>query len=183
MSGRSTTRRRMLAYGGALLAGGVVGCLDEGEPDHELGNPEPYVRVQLRDDETGRLDPSVVHLLDGGMIEWDVESGVHDVTAYHPMTYGTQQRIPDGAEPWASDRLTEGDDSFEHVFETQGVYDYVCTNHEGVGMNGSIVVGWPEPEDEPGLEPPAETYPDAAVRALESHNERIQDMLEEEHEG
>lgn len=182
MSRRSATRRGVLAYGGVLLGGSFAGCLGGEDPDHGLGDPEPYVEVRTGSDGAERFAPSVVHLVEGGMVEWVVDDGVHDVTTYHPATHGTQRRIPDDADPWASDTLSGEGDTFEHVFETEGVYDYACTRHEGEGMAGSIVVGWPEPEDQPGLEPPSGAYPDAAIRALEDLNEEVRGFLEAEHE-
>jgi plastocyanin len=182
MRGRSATRRRTLTYGGVYLTGGLVGCLGGEDPDHGLGNPEPYVDIRLGSDGAERFIPSIVHLVEGGMVEWVVDGGVHDVTAYHPATRGPQRRIPDGADLWASDTLSGEGATFDHVFETEGVYDYACTRHEGEGMVGSVVVGWPEPEGQPGLEPPAGAYPETAVGALESLNDEVRDFLEAEHE-
>ncbi|RQG94358.1 cupredoxin domain-containing protein [Natrarchaeobius chitinivorans] len=190
MGRRRTSRRRVVATGGALLstggtvlASGLAGCLEEvpGDDDPQLGDPEPSVEVELTtaaDDE--RIDPPVVHLVDGGTVEWVVGDGRHDTTAYHPATHGDQLRIPDAAEPWASGALDDGD-SVDRTFDDEGVYDYVCTRHEPEGMVGTIVVGWPDPDEQPALEAPSETYPPAAVEQLERLNERVREFLEEAH--
>ncbi|ELY58763.1 halocyanin-like protein (copper-containing protein) 2 [Natronolimnohabitans innermongolicus JCM 12255] len=185
VSGRST-RRRLLKLSGVTLVSGVAGCLrgEVGAGDPDLGDPKPYVEVTFssgRDDE--HADPAVAHLVDGGTVEWVADGGKreHAVAAYHPSTHGDQRRIPDGTEPWESADLTDGE-SFDRVFDEEGVFDYVCRPHEADGAVGSIVVGWPEPDEEPGLEPPSDSYPAAAAEAIERRNERVRDVLEEVHE-
>ncbi|SDQ25875.1 cupredoxin domain-containing protein [Natronobacterium texcoconense] len=184
MGGQRVRRRRILAASSGFLAGAVAGCLDPpaGEDDPELGDPEPYVEVELSGiPGDPHLDPPVVHLVDGGILEWVVESGSHDVTAYHPATYRNQQRIPEDADPWTSAELIGEEASFDHQFDGEGVYDYACTTHEDEGAVGSIVVGWPDPDDQPGLSPPSGEYPDAAIEELERYNERVRKFLEEAH--
>ncbi|RQG98801.1 plastocyanin/azurin family copper-binding protein [Natrarchaeobius oligotrophus] len=190
MGRRRRSRRELLsagstlfAAGSTLLASGFAGCLEEspGADDPQLGDPEPFVEIELTTAPNGeRVDPSAVHLVDGGTIEWVGGDGRHDTTAYHPATHGDQRRIPDAAEPWASDVLDDGD-SFDRTFDDEGVYDYVCTRHEAVGMVGTIVVGWPDPDDQPALESPSESYPPAAVEELERLNDRVRAFLEDAH--
>ncbi|WP_255170335.1 cupredoxin domain-containing protein [Natrononativus amylolyticus] len=184
MNERRKTRRRLLVASGTLLTTGLAGCIgeDPGADDPYLGDPEPYVEVRLEGPGTdASVDPPVVHLVDGGTVEWVADGETHDATAYHPDTHGDQQRIPDGADPWESGPLSS-EDSFDLVLDVEGVYDYVCTRHEGDGMVGSIVVGWPDPNEALALEPPDDDRPEAAIAALEERNERVRSMLEEEHD-
>lgn len=146
---------------------------------HELGAPVSEIAVEMvQNDEGEHFVPHVVHVEPGGTVEWVLETGSHDTVAYHPDTHSTHQRIPDGAEPWESDRLSEEGDTFERTFDIEGVYDYVCTPHEGTGMIGSIIVGWPDPDEQPGLEAPSDDHPDAAAEQLERSNEQIREVLE-----
>jgi plastocyanin len=85
--------------------------------------------------------PAVVWLEPGGTVTWNIENGAHSVTAYHPQ-YDKQMRIPQSAEPFDSGTLSDGD-TYEHTFEAEGVYNYYCRPHEGLGMVGLVVVGGP----------------------------------------
>ena len=179
----SVSRRRVLAATGAPLAIGFGGCLDEspGEDDPELGDPEPFVEIELAGGETeARIDPPVVHLVDGGTIEWVVDDGAHDTTAYHPATHGGQRRIPDESQPWTSGLLT-ANEGFDRTFDVEGVFDYVCTRHEEWGMVGTLVVGWPDPDGQPGLQPADDVAPDAAVDTIDRLNGRVREFLEDAH--
>ena len=186
MTDRSTTRRRLLACGSGVVAVGLGGCLGRRDEPPALGEPEPYAEVRAGGDDTGRdsggthFDRPVVHLVGGGTVSWTAEGGAHDVTAYHPATTGSRPRIPETASPWTSGRLEAGE-SYYRQFETEGVYDYACVRREAAGMVGSVVVGWPEPDDQPGLSPPRGDRPAAAIRALERHNDRVRTVLREAH--
>ncbi|WP_293027373.1 halocyanin [Natronococcus sp.] len=182
MSGPQSSRRRLLTAVGTLSATGLAGCVDDelGTDDPLLGDPEAHLEVELIDGTDGpRIDPPIAHLVDGGTVEWATESGAHDTTAYHPATHGNQRRIPDDTEPWASEVTPSS--PFDRIFEGEGVYDYSCTAHEDRGMAGTVLVGLPAPEEQPGLEHPSEEFPDAASEALEEQNERVRDILADAH--
>lgn len=180
-------RRRVLSSGASLTAAvgtGLAGCLEgsAGSNDPHLGEPAPFVDVELSSaSNEAHVQPPVAHLVDGGTVEWTAVDGSHDVTAYHPSTHGSQARLPEETAPWTSEPMTAGE-SFDRVFDVEGVYDYVCRPHESQGAVGGVVVGWPDPEGEPALEPPAETFPPTAVDALERRNDRVRAVLEEVHE-
>lgn len=73
----------------------------------------------------------------------------HSSTAYEKGNgSATVTRIPGGAEAWDSGILNEQGATYEHTFETNGIYDYFCTPHKSLGMVARIVVG------EPGGGPP-----------------------------
>ncbi|MFC4437839.1 MULTISPECIES: cupredoxin domain-containing protein [Natrialbaceae] len=151
------------------------------DTDHELGQPQSEIEIEMTVNDSGEhFLPHVVHVEPGGTVEWVLESGSHDTVAYHPDTHGSQQRIPDDADPWESELLADGGETFERTFEVDGVYDYVCTPHEETGMVGTIVVGWPDPAEQPGLEPPADNLPDTAIEQLERYNEQVREFLENE---
>lgn len=149
------------------------------DTDHEVGTPVAEITVEMTTNDEGKhFIPHVVHVEPGGTVEWVLKRGSHDTTAYHPDVYNGQQRIPDAAEPWASDHLSDEGATFTRTFDLEGVYDYVCAPHEGDGMVGTVIVGWPDPEGQPGLEPPADDRPDAAVEQLERSNEQVREVLE-----
>lgn len=147
------------------------------ESAHELGHPKAHVRVEMVSEDGHHFRPHVVHVQRGGTVEWVRESSAHDTRAYHPESHGDQQRIPDDTEPWASELLSEEGDTFEHTFESEGVYDYLCRPHEEMGMIGSVLVGWPDPDTQPGLEPPSEGFSEVVSDALDRYNEQVWDAL------
>jgi hypothetical protein len=55
-------------------------------------------------------------------------------------------------------------ETFEHTFETEGVYNYYCTPHEALGTVGLVVVGGPQ--GGPGTEPPEEVLQSRVANAL-----------------
>ncbi|WP_440766177.1 hypothetical protein [Natronorubrum sp. DTA7] len=63
----------------------------------------------------------------------------------------------------------------------EGVYDYVSAPYESAGAVGNVV-GWPNPDEEPGLDSPFESYPNATRDALERRNDRVRDLLGDVHE-
>ena len=161
------------------LAGCLDGLVSDGPdpsdaPSGKLGNPASATEVDVTTRPMPAFEPEIVHVDPGATVTWTVVDGRHDVTAYHPDTYG-HRRIPEGAEPWASQLLTPGQ-TFTHTFEAEGVYDYVdtrtvCTTHEVVGAIGRVVVGWPDLTGEPALADPPADVPSMAARKLESFNE------------
>lgn len=121
------------------------------------------------------FEPHIVHIAVGGTVTWVTQTGRHGVAAYHPDN-NRQRRIPNEASSWSSGPLTSGE-SFSQTFTVEGVYDYYCPPHEGVGMIGSIVVGNPAVEDQPGLTPPANLPTSKASTKLEELNKRTRTAL------
>lgn len=180
----STTRRRVLKTSGAILVSTLAGCQsisgssttdDSGLPDH--------VEVTMTSIPRIKFDPDFVHIAVGGTVVWKLESGSHDTTAYHPDTK-PPLRMPRDAEPWASPVLSTVGETFEWTFEKPGVYDYVdteavCTRHASVGTMGRVIVGWPDPEGQPGLAPPQEDLPRLIKGKIETFNPRTRELLAE----
>jgi len=108
------------------------------------------------------FSPAVVWVEPGATVEWTIESGAHSATAYHPDN-DKSLRIPEDASPFDSGVLESGA-SFEHTFETEGVHDYYCTPHEGLGMVGLAVVGGVG--DGPGTADPSGVESGAAADSL-----------------
>lgn len=129
------------------------------------------VRMMSTQDGQYHFEPHVLRLEPGDTVRWKLESGAHTTTAYHPANGDRPRRIPEGAEPWNSDFLTEDGATFERTFTVEGVYDYFCIPHEGYGMIGTLVVG--EPGAGPGLSQPSTTLPQAAQRKLRDLNEVV----------
>jgi plastocyanin len=80
----------------------------------------------------------------GEAITWVNENGGHSATAYVAENPQSEvRRIPDEAEGWDSQVLTEEGAEFTHTFEVEGTYDYYCLPHKSLGMIARIVVGRP----------------------------------------
>jgi plastocyanin len=85
------------------------------------------------------FSPAVVWVEPGATVSWSVEAGSHSATAYHSDN-DKPHRVPEGSSTFDSGVLGAGG-SFEHTFETEGVYNYYCTPHESLGMVGLVIVG------------------------------------------
>ncbi|MFB6151739.1 MAG: plastocyanin/azurin family copper-binding protein [Haloarculaceae archaeon] len=205
------TRRSVLRAGGALLIAGVAGCSTRatdsgsgptdsgsgptdtehddgghhGDDGHDHGSDldgpvaETTVTVQSRED-GHHFSPHVVWVETGGSVTWELKSGTHTATAYAPAN-DKPRRIPDGADAFDSGVLGEVGETFEHTFQTEGVYDYYCRPHESSGMIGTVVVGKPDPNDQPGLTDPSPELPGDAPAKIRTLNERVTGLLEQAH--
>jgi halocyanin-like protein len=75
--------------------------------------------------------PAAVHVDKGATVQWEWtgEGGGHNVKSADsgPLDSG-------GA-------MSSAGVNYEHTFESDGIYNYVCVPHEGLGMKGSVVVG------------------------------------------
>jgi nitrite reductase (NO-forming) len=77
----------------------------------------------------------------GERVVWKNGSAVtHNVIADPAKAlYRVDVKLPSRVKPFGSEYLQPGQ-SFSHVFETPGIYRYVCTLHEASGMKGIIIV-------------------------------------------
>ena len=152
----------------------------EGE-GHGADGPVGHSEVAMESTDDGEhFHPHVAWVEVGGTVTFVNESGAHTATAYHPDN-GKQLRMPEDAEPFDSGILTEAGATFEHTFEVEGVYDIYCAPHETLGMIGSVVVGRPDPHEQPGLAEPAAEMPERVREKLASLNEQVDTMLGHEH--
>lgn len=154
---------------------------DGGHGDHDHGEnqytePQPTAEVKMVTEDGYHFDPHLVWIEEGGTVTWHNESGAHNTVAYHADN-SKPQRIPEGAESWNSPL---GED-YTHTFEEEGVYDYFCSPHEPMGMVGTVIVGHPDPHDQPGLEAPQDELYSEARAELEKLNEQVNDTLGHHH--
>jgi len=198
------TRRRLLAASGASLALGLAGCAgdlaDESgdrtadaaenadstaaesadvEPGH-LGNPAGRVTVVARSIPEPELEPGLVHIEPGGVLEWEGEGIRNATTAYHPETH-PPLRIPEGADPWNSGVIRSGD-TFAVTLDEPGIYDYadtttLCGTHEAYGVVGRIVVGWPDLDGQQAIQADLDELPSRAPIVMDEYNERCREVL------
>ena len=100
------------------------------------GDPASAVTVEPSSRPAPTIEPAIVHIEPGGIVEW-VGTGIRNtVSAYHPETHGPL-RMPDAAALWVSKMLYE-EQTYAVTIETEGVYDYadtvvLCGTHESFG--------------------------------------------------
>jgi plastocyanin len=120
------------------------------------------VRAAVLDSDQGAgkfvFTPAVVFVEQGATVTFEVEGAAHSMTAYAEGN-DRPQRVPTDAPAWDSG-LKEGGTTWERTFETEGVHNYFCQPHEGLGMVGAVVVG--SVGDGPGTTSPSELSGTAA---------------------
>jgi len=78
------------------------------------------------------FDPEELRIERGETVSWVWESDNHLITP--------REKPPESS--WQGNgELEDTGYVHEHTFDVEGVYEYVCVPHEGVGMEGVIVVG------------------------------------------
>ncbi|MFC7021417.1 MULTISPECIES: halocyanin domain-containing protein [Haloarcula] len=105
------------------------------------------------------FDPPAVHVDNGATVkfEWTGEGGGHNV-------------VSDGDGPLDSgDPVSNAGVNYEHTFEEDGIYPYVCIPHEGLGMKAAIVVGEDYPTQTVGGGGPVEVDPHKAGVPIQPH--------------
>ncbi|WP_254547288.1 plastocyanin/azurin family copper-binding protein [Halomarina pelagica] len=156
-------RRQLLKTAGILATGGITslaGCSSSGNGDEGGGEP-----TTTETQETGGsggskvgsntvmmvtegseyyFDPIGLFVESGDTVTFEIKSGSHSATAYKKGNGpASVTRIPEGADAFNSEILSEQGATYEHTFETTGTYDYFCIPHKTLGMVGRIVVGDP----------------------------------------
>ncbi|MEF8814822.1 MAG: plastocyanin/azurin family copper-binding protein [Halovenus sp.] len=150
---------------------------DEGIPDGPSHTAEVVLETAGQEH---HFKPHVVWIEAGGTVTWRLESGSHDAAAYHPDN-DRPLRMPEEADPWSTELLSEEGRTAEHTFETEGVYDYYCTPHESVGMVGTVIVGEPDPHEQPALEEPQSSLPEGARTELKDLADNVNEALGHAH--
>lgn len=200
MHDNERTRRRFLTGAGVAVALGFAGCTgssNQGDGDEDdssgdghsdahgasLDGQSASATVTMTTNDGGEhFEPHIVWVEPGGSVTWELDSGSHTTTAYAEET-DKPQRIPDEASAWDSGTVSEEGATFEHTFETPGVYDYLCLPHETTGMIGTVIVGDPDTESQPGLQSPQEELPDEAAKKIESLNQQVTEALDGSGDG
>jgi copper-containing nitrite reductase len=87
------------------------------------------------------FEPVQVQITAGQQVTWkNTSSVVHNVVADPAQALvAADVRLPRGAKPFASSLLQSGQ-TFARRFDLPGIYQYVCTLHEGNGMKGVVIV-------------------------------------------
>ncbi len=133
------TRRSLLVGSGGVLSASLLPLVGRAEA------PAKTIEIHMKSDRAGGMvgfDPVGVFLQPGQTVRWICDANVHTTTAYSPKNDNHSLRIPENAEPWASDYLLPGQ-TFELKFTVEGIYDYFCVPHEMAGMVGRLIVGSP----------------------------------------
>lgn len=146
----SIDRRQFLrASGGAMAAVGVTGVASQtalaqsGSLDDWFDGVENYegvidqtgqseVRVQVGTEANGGafgFGPAAIRVDPGTTVVWEWTGA------------GSVHNVADEDGNFESELTDEEGATFEHTFETEGVYRYACTPHKAMGMKGAVVVG------------------------------------------
>ena len=150
-------RREMLRTTAIVATGGITGlagCSSTGNGDGGNqptptdtqgtvgGSGDSNTVLMITEESEYYFDPIGLFIEPGETVTFEIQSGSHSATAYKEGTSSASvTRIPDGAETFNSEILSEQGATYDHTFETSGTYDYFCIPHKSVGMVGRIVVG------------------------------------------
>lgn len=137
---------------------------------------EATVEMTMLSEDEPVFAPDVAWVERGGSVTWkNVDEEAHTTTAYASAN-DKPQRVPDGTSAWDSDML-ETDDTFTKTFDTEGVYEYYCVPHEGLGMVGAVIVGHPDLSSQPAMDSLQDNIPQQARDRLSDLQERIRAHL------
>jgi len=103
--------------------------------------------------------PAAVHVDNGATVEfeWTGEGGGHNVVSQGdgPLDSGNS--------------VANAGVNYEHTFDSDGVYNYYCSPHQGLNMKGSVVVGTDYPTQSLGGGGPVEVDPHYAGVPIQPH--------------
>lgn len=149
--------------------------------DEGVTPPSEVATARMTTTDAGHhFEPHVTWVHPAGTVTFVNESGAHTATAYHSDN-DKPLLMPAGAASFDSGLLTEGGAAFEHTFDTPGVYHFYCEPHEAMGMLGSVIVGEPDPHDQPALGEVPSSLPETAQEKLEHLNEKCNEALGHSH--
>ncbi|MDS0221393.1 halocyanin domain-containing protein [Haloarcula sp. S1AR25-5A] len=103
--------------------------------------------------------PPAIHVDNGATVQWEWtgNGGGHNV-------------VSDGDGPLDSGSTTSSAGvNYEHTFEEDGIYPYLCVPHEGLNMKGAVVVGEEYPTQTIGGGGPVEVDPHYAGVPIQPH--------------
>jgi len=165
-------RRQLLQTIGIVATGGMTGLAgcssgngtDSGEstPTGSDDSASDSNTVQMiTEGSEYYFDPVGLYVEAGETVTFENQSGSHSATAYsEDVSSASVNRIPEDAEAFNSEILSEQGATYEYTFEATGTYDYFCLPHKSLGMVGRIVVGEPGGPAE-GSMPPDGTVPES----------------------
>ena len=132
----------------------VYGASYEASESVPSGVVDQVVQLHLHFEPPGPpeffFDPVGVHLEAGEVIDFEVHSGLHTVTALHPKfdepgAFEFPDRVP--TENGFTSAVMNTGDSWLYRFSTPGVYDIMCLPHYDFGMVVRVVVTGRNPND------------------------------------
>ncbi len=127
------TRRRFLRTGAGAAAAGVAATGTAAA--QEDGGPTV---VTVGPGGSNVFEPETAYVKPGGTVRWVWDSSGHNVVA---------ESTPSGSDWSGHEPLEDAGFEYEHTFETEGTYEYVCTPHAALGMEGVIEVTENPPEN------------------------------------
>ena len=131
----SSMRGDVSVSGGSTATATATSTATETQTQTEASGGETHeVSMVTTDGGDYYFDPIGLHVQPGDTISWTIESGSHNTVSY-------DERIPEDAETWNTDIISQG--SHELTFDVEGTYDYYCMPHQTLGMVGRFVVGEP----------------------------------------
>jgi|AntDeeMetagen134_2_1112570.scaffolds.fasta_scaffold00762_5 plastocyanin len=166
--------------------GGQEGGDDHDDSHDQVSEPQAAAEVAVN---TARNEGSAEYHFDphsawvevGGTVTWVLESGTHTATAYHP---GNDQPrlVPEGTESWDSGTMSEEGETFEHTFDTEGVYHYLCVPHEQFGMLATVIVGNPDLSNQTALQTMPENKSEEVRGKIEELNSLVREIVGDDHD-
>ncbi len=133
MTERSTIDRRtyLKAAAGVTTAGVLAGCTDNAEePADDPAVDDGVTTVLVGPEGQNIFEPEELTIDAGTTVQWVWESDTHNLA----LVEG-----PDGG--WEGyDEIEDDGFEYEHTFEVEGTYEYVCEPHEALDMFGTIIV-------------------------------------------
>jgi len=122
-------------YGGWFTSNAPGGAVDNYDGTTVDRTGQDTVTVEVGADGNGgtfAFAPAAVRVSPGTTVVFEWTSNTHNVLV---------EEQPDGAGWEGHQPIEDQGFSFEHVFDTEGVYKYYCEPHLSLGMKGAIVVG------------------------------------------
>lgn len=97
--------------------------------------------VVTMDPAGSKFTPDVITVRRGDTVEWENTTSVLHSVTFDPAKSKAPGNValPDGVAPFDSGPLRR-EAKFAHVFETPGVYRYICKYHENMKMVGTVIV-------------------------------------------
>lgn len=180
------SRRAFLAAGGGTVAA-LAGCLgdlgatgtDEGDADGKTSTRTPVESAQVgatcsSDGSDWSFNPGLVWLEPGSTVTWVSQTNcAQRIFAFHPDN-DAPLRIPEGAASFSSDFMKKSGSTYDYTFDTPGVYDYFGLQ---AGQVGTIVVGRPSADGQPGLAEPQSGLPSETRAELTRLNDQTRALL------
>ncbi len=96
----------------------------------------------------------------GTTITWEWAAGGHNIVP---------DGSPDGATFEGVEDLLSGGETHEETFETDGIYQYFCSPHKGLGMYGAVAVGDVPRKDTSGPPTRTEVDPEEMGVPIQAH--------------